>query len=285
MLLGPDFDALFMRAVRGLEPYLRDVLCVGGCANALYRRHHYANSVPWGYIGTKDMDIALPRKLPEAGRPSIGALMAAIHFEERTLGTAKEPVVKYVPVGEDMAADLEFLCDLSGLPGGRDTQRVSHAVQNGLQAQPLRYLNILFSHPWVIEMRLVPGLDDVKDLTVQVPNPAAYVFQKILIRDQQRTVASMEKDCFYIYEVSVLFRHALAAIQEEYRRLSPCSPNWKRRFEAEARKLFGSEDAEGPLSVVDIVHDSATALNFGDSVPTTEGVFRSVNRLLDEMTG
>jgi hypothetical protein len=211
--------------------------------------------------------------------------MAQIGFKEKTLGTAKEPVVKYVPGDKDTAADLEFLCDLSGLPGGRDAAPVSHPVQDGLHAQPLRYLSLLFSHPWVVELRRVPGFDDVKDLAVQIPDPAAYVVQKILIRDQGRSEASAEKDCFYIYEVSVVFRDALDAIREEYRRLSPCTPKWKKRFESEARKLFADEDAEGPLNVVDIANDSATAVDFGDAVPTGEAVCRSVSKLLDAMGG
>lgn len=285
MLLGSDFDAFFIRAVRALAPYLGDVLCVGGCANALYRHHRHAGSVPWGYIGTKDMDVALPLRLPDEGRPPIAALMAEVGFREKTFGTEKEPVVKYVPANEDAAADLEFLCDLSGLPGGRAALPVSHAVQDGLLAQPLRYLSVLFSRPWVVDLRRVPGFDDVRDLAVKVPNPAAYVLQKILIRDQRRSVASAEKDCFYIYEVSVVFRDAYDAVREEYRGLSQCSPKWKRRFEAEARKLFCAEDAEGPLSVVDIAQDSATAVDFGDAIPTAEAVCRSVNRLLDAMTG
>jgi len=285
MLLGPDFDALFIRSVRALAPYLADILCIGGCANALYRYHRLASSVPWDYVGTKDFDIALPQTLPDDDRAPIAVLMAKAGFKEQTLGTAEEPVVKYVPEDEQTAADLEFLCDLSGLPGGRKKQPVSYTVQGGLQAQPLRYLGVLFSRPWTVQLGRVPGFEQVRDLTVGIPNPAAYVFQKIRIRDQRRRDDAAAKDCFYIYEVSVVFRDAYDAIRDEYRALSPCAPKWKRNFEIEAKELFGTEDAEGPLSVVDIAEDSATALNFADAPPTTEAVCRSVNRLLDAMVG
>lgn len=285
MLLGKDFDPLFMRAVRVLEPYLGDMLCVGGCANALYRYHHRAAQVPWGYIGTKDLDIAVPQKLPDAGRPPVVSLMTEIGLREETYGTAEEAVVKYVPVDEDTPADLEFLCDLSGLPGARTGAPVSHTVQRGLQAQPLRYLSVLFSHPWTVALRRVSGLDEVRDLSIWVPNPAAYVFQKVLIRDQQRSAPSMEKDCFYIYEVSVVFRNAYDAIRDEYRRLEPCNPKWKQRFEVEARMLFADEDSEGSLNVVDVAADSASTVIFGNAPPTAEAVYRSVTRLLEAMTG
>jgi len=58
MLMGKEFDPFFAQIVRTLGPYLDDILCIGGCANALYRFHDLASPMPWGYLGTKDVDVA-----------------------------------------------------------------------------------------------------------------------------------------------------------------------------------------------------------------------------------
>ncbi len=38
MLLGKDFDEFFVDTIKALRPYLDEVVCLGGCANALYRK-------------------------------------------------------------------------------------------------------------------------------------------------------------------------------------------------------------------------------------------------------
>ena len=45
MLMGKEFDPFFAQIVRTLGPYLDDVLCIGGCANALYRFHDLASPI------------------------------------------------------------------------------------------------------------------------------------------------------------------------------------------------------------------------------------------------
>lgn len=82
MLLESDFDSFFVRTMKALESYLDDILCVGGCANALYRYHESASEMAWGYLGTKDIDIAVPQKLPTRERAPIAGLMEEAGFKE-----------------------------------------------------------------------------------------------------------------------------------------------------------------------------------------------------------
>lgn len=282
-LLGADFDDFFADAIDALRPYLDDIVCIGGCANALYRFHDLASVVMWGHLGTKDVDTGVPQKLPLDGRPPVSRLMDDIGFKEMTVGNADEAVVKYGPEDENSTADLEFLCDLSGLPKA-DQERAAVSVQEGLYAQPLRYLAMSMQNNWRVDLGRASGFERFKGTIIKVPNPAAYVVSKVLIRGEQRKPASMEKDCFYIYEVSVVFRDALDAIRKEYDRLQPCTPKWKKRFAKDARALFGSQAAEGPVRAVGVYRDLGQLR--GESFDINEEiVYRSVSKMLDAILG
>lgn len=281
MLLSSDLDSFFVDAVDALRSYLDDIVCLGGCASALYRYHDLASDIMWGYLGTKDVDMGVPLKLPLSDRLPVATLMTNIGFKEMICGNAHEAVIKYGPTKEISAVDLEFLCGRQGL-SRQDKERVAYAVQNGLYAQPLNYLEMSLNNTWQVSLGRIPGLERLADLHIQVPNPAAYVVSKVLIRGEKRKPASMQKDCFYIYEVSVIFRDALCEIRREYDQLHPCVNKWKKRFAKDARTLFNSEVAEGPVSAV-AVYNSVGSLKGEDFDVNEEMVFRSVNRLLDAL--
>jgi hypothetical protein len=285
MLMGKEFDSFFAQIVRSLGPYLDDVLCIGGCANALYRFHDLASPMPWGYLGTKDVDVATPQHLTVKDGKSLAVLMAEAGLEEEHKGRGHQAVIKYRPKDGDLAAELEFLCPLSGAKGQREGSESPTVcvVQEGLHAQPLRYLEILFSRPWSVKIGKIPEFRELGGLQVHVPNPAAYVVQKILIRDQRRADLSKAKDCYYIYEISVVFRNALDQISSEFDALSPCLPVWKKRFQKEVSRLFESQDAEGPILAVRAYQDAGRPRTGTEMPPTPEMVYRSVNKLLDAM--
>jgi hypothetical protein len=280
-LISKEYDSFFASVMVTLRPYLDEIVCMGGCANALYRFHERASDVTWAFLGTMDIDAAVPHNLPLNSRPPVAQLMKDVGFKELICGNADDAVIKYGPFDEEGAVDLEFLCDLSGL--SKDNQaRAAIPVQDGLYAQPLRYLAMSLNNTWRVELGGIPGFEKLKGIAVQVPNPAAYVASKVLIRGEKRKQASMDKDSFYIYEVSTIFRDAFDVIREAYERLEPCAKKWKPRFAKDARALFESEYAEGPVGAVGIYRDLGD-LRGQDFEVTEEIVCRSVNRLLDAL--
>lgn len=248
----PGFDRMFVAAINVLRPYLDDVVCIGGCANALYRLHRLAADPAPPFLGTFDGDIALPSTLPQRTKEPLAELMMRAGFVEETFGSSAPPCVKYRPANEAMEGDIEFLCPLSGSRGGRRREPVAVEVQPGLMAQPLRYLEVLSENPWRIDLSRAEPSIRMMDVIIRVPNPAAYVLQKVLIRDQGRPAESKAKDCYYIYEVSVLFRDSLSTLAEEYERLRTFPSSWFTRFKREASLLFRDEHAEGPTSALDV---------------------------------
>jgi hypothetical protein len=279
MLRDSAFDGFFLSTVQALKPYLGDIICIGGCANALYRIHETASSPVPDYLGTKDIDWAVPTRLAERGGKSLSEFMKKAGFVEELHGTQAEPVVKYRSGNEAVAAEIEFLCPLSGMRGGRQSDNSAVEVQTGLMAQPLRYMDILTKNPWMVDLGKAPEFRKFKGVLVRVPNPTAYMVQKILIRDQRRKPESKAKDCYYIYEVSVVFRDNLVALREEYEKLQSLPAPWLKRFAKNIRILFKDEHSEGPTSALDI-YESA---GMGAPQITADMIQRAVGKMLDSL--
>lgn len=285
MFQSKAFDSFFIEAVTTLKPYLGDLVSIGGCANALYRYHERASDIPFPYLGTKDMDWAAPQRLLPAERKPIAQLMAEANFKEEKMGASEQAVVKYLPRDENLAADMEFLCPQSSLPGERSkgSTAPSYPVQPGLMAQPLRYLELLQHRTWEIELGRLPEFVVLCGLRIRVPNPAAYVVQKVLIRDQRRGPQSAAKDCYYIYEVSIIFREALDAIAEESAALREAFRPWLKKFPKMVEPLFAGPSAEGPASALRVFNDMRAALGFKSADLTGEMIFGAVAKLLAAM--
>jgi hypothetical protein len=84
----------FARLITALDPWLDQIVIIGGWAHRLYRLDPRAQKMDFAPLMTLDVDIALPPKLP--GRaPSIRELLAANGFEEDFLGDDKPPATHY----------------------------------------------------------------------------------------------------------------------------------------------------------------------------------------------
>jgi len=284
-LIAPDFDDFFRRVIRGVAPYLGDMVIAGGCANALYRHHPVAQPTPIPQPGTKDLDLACRLgPLPAGDRPPLMTLLCEAGLDVKLFGTTHPAVMKFSVAGVENGPEVELLCPLIGAPwqrGGDEPQAV--ALQDGgVTAQPLQYLDLLLFEPWRIDVARVPGFADMAGLPpVLLPHPLTYVIQKVLARDEWgRTPAKLEKDCYYIYEVSVVFRDVidgLVAVLPGVRGAFP--PPWIDRFRRELDLLFGAPAAEGPVSAARVARAAAVGSR---GVPTiTEAmVHASVGRLL-----
>jgi len=99
-------------------------------------------------------------------------------------------------------------------------------------------------------------IDDVESaqggspLIVQVPRPAAYIFQKGLSFPLRRDKQKASKDLYYIFDI-------LARISEyivksgNFEALSGEHPAWFKQFKSNLSTQFETPNAEGPLRVVE----------------------------------
>jgi hypothetical protein len=199
---------------------------------------------------------------------------ALIHAED-----FKPPLVKYV-AADNPNVEIEFLSALTGSETERDGRsKFTEEVQSGITSQRLRYLDLLLTNPWHVNASDVPELEmTASTAAIRLPNPSAYIMQKVLIsRGQNRKQHAIDKDRYYIYEISVVFRDHLDALAVEASGLRPVEPRWYERFRRNIDVDFGSAQSAGVASACR-VHREAHGATLNPEV-----VFRSVDRLIERL--
>lgn len=155
-------------------------------------------------------------------------------------------VIHYEGTIDGVEVEIEFLTDQTG-----SQEEGVLVVQKGLHAEALRYVSI------IVENTLLLEIDDAKSaqgdgpLMVQVPKPAAYIFQKGLSFPARRDKQKASKDLYYIFDI-------LATIPDEYifeggdfEVLSGKHPAWFDQFISNLSSQFESAHAEGPVRIIE----------------------------------
>ncbi len=93
MTYTSDLSA-FARLVIALEPWLDDVVIIGGWAHRLYRLHPSAQHLDYAPIMTLDTDLAVPAVLP-AKEQDIRERLLQNGFTEEFLGNDNPPATHY----------------------------------------------------------------------------------------------------------------------------------------------------------------------------------------------
>ncbi len=157
-------------------------------------------------LRTTDIDIAVP--LPYNGAAlDLGELLKELGLAERFYSNG---VVFY----EGNALRVEFLVPEKGR--GSDSGKIL-IKELSISAQPLRFLDILISFPFFLDVR---GAGQVK-----IPMPAAFAMHKLLIAPRRKGRGKSEKDYLQAYYVmKMLFRNIdyyRADIEMVIKRLHP----------------------------------------------------------------
>jgi hypothetical protein len=208
-----DLDR-FSRLIEALRPWLGQIIVIGGRAHELFRLRPEARSVTYPPLRTDDADVALnPRSLKTS--TNIRERLATFGFSEEFSGDDQPPVTHYGLGDGDDGFYAEFLTPLVGGERRRDgspniTERVG-----GIVAQKLRYLDVLLLDPWTVTLARDGGLDLTEPATIQIPNPASYLVQKLLIHDR-RKAADKAKDVLYMHDTIELFAGSLGALHETW---------------------------------------------------------------------
>lgn len=204
----------FARLVDALEPWLEQVVIIGGWAHRLYRLHPLAQPLEYEPLGTFDTDIAVPLDLPASGE-HIRERLLERDFREELMGDMQPPAAHYRVESGDNSFYAEFLTPLEGSEVKRGGRRDVTARVSGVSVQKLRHLELLLQNPWDVMIAPATGYPTPDARRILVPNPAAFLVQKILIhekRDRDRRA----KDILYIHDTIETFGGNLAAIRERW---------------------------------------------------------------------
>ena len=227
----------FARLVGALAPWGSRFLFVGGWAHRLYRLHPDAASPPYRPLATLDADVAFAQH--ERLEGDIRASLQRAGFEQELTGSHRPPVSRYT-LGKDGPAGFyaEFLTPLVGRAQARDGTPLATQAQAGVTAQRLRYLELLFIAPWSVTLGEDWSID--APLPVRIPNPVAFIVQKLLIH-HGRAAGKQSQDLLYIHDTLALFAAELDALGTLWRdEVRPAmDPAWVRRLERTPDDVFG----------------------------------------------
>jgi hypothetical protein len=200
----------FKRLIAALEPWLDEVVIVGGWAHQLYRLHPKAQELDYQPLRTLDADVAIPATLP-VGEPDIRERLLAHGFAEEFFGDDHPPATHYCLLGEVSGFYAEFLTPLVGSQYGRNRKRKATTEVAGVASQQLRYIELLLLHPWQINLD-----SDGAGAKIQIANPVSFLAQKILIHGK-REREDRAKDILYMHDTLEVFGARLREMRELWR--------------------------------------------------------------------
>lgn len=183
-----------IHSLNSMNPYLNDIVIIGGWAWYFYRRYLCGQDVI-SLDFTRDLDCAVSRGLKKKGR-TMEELLKEHGFEWVPTGDFKPPSEKYAwPDSKDSRAVIEFLTPSLGADRSPTVE-----VQKGLVAQPLRYLDILIEDTLTIEVDESYEGNSFKG-SIVVPKPGMFVAQKALSYTGRRSSRGKGKDLYYMYDL------------------------------------------------------------------------------------
>lgn len=238
-MVTPEADIEpFAKFVEAIDPWLGEMVLIGGWAHRLYRSDQRARNLDYVPLTTLDGDVAVPAKLKN-NESTVRQRLIAAGFTEEFVGEDRPPATHYHygPTGGFYA---EFLTPLVGSEHDRTGRRKATRAVAGVSSQQLRYIEVLMISPWTIELGEVNGYPFKPSKKIRVANPTSFLAQKILIHDE-RDYKDQAKDLLYIHDTIELFSEHLADLREIYKK--DVAPRLHRHRAAELNKapdlLFG----------------------------------------------
>ncbi len=152
--------------------------------------------------------------MPAAGE-QIRERLLARNFREERMGDTRPPAAHYRVESGDSSFYAEFLTSLEGSEVKRGGRRDLTTRISGVSVQKLRHLELLLANPWDVMIAPGAGYPIASVRPTLVPNPAAFLVQKILIHDK-RDRDRRAKDILYIHDTVETFGGNLAAIREQW---------------------------------------------------------------------
>ena len=201
----------FARLIEALDPWLGEVVIIGGWAHRLYRQDPRAQRLAYPPLTTLDSDVALPAVVDVKGANIRERLLAA-GFHEVSVGEDRPPATHY-HLGAQEGFYAEFLTPLVGSEYGRKGERKATREVGGISSQQLRYIDILLISPWSVGLDEAQGYPFARAKSVQIANPVAFLTQKILIQGM-RDRKDRAKDALYIHDTIEMFSANLAELRE-----------------------------------------------------------------------
>lgn len=225
----PDFtESDLIVALQPIKAYLDEVVICGGWTLLIYRKWILSDNGPRP-MATLDLDLAVPPYVEVVKRP-LGDLLREAGFRANYTGM-DYPAITYVKEG---APEIEFLTPMKG-----DRPPKPVEVQPGLQAEPLRYLEILLDNTLRVE---IPKTG----LRVRTPTAEAYLYQKGLSFPRRNREEKKAKDLAYMFELLHNFPDLAKGLPAGLERMrGSYRKKWFATFRGNLERYFPNRDGDG----------------------------------------
>lgn len=241
-----NFTRGFFKTLAILEPYLPQIVIGGGWAPFLYY-HYLAKNRQHTPVLTKDIDLMVGHRVPIVGPKTINEILTVEAKLKTTFKSLDNPaVIHYEGTLDGVEVEIEFLTDQTG-----SQQEKVLKVQKDLHAEALRYVSIIVENTLMLEIDDVESARGGLPLIVQVPRPAAYIFQKGLSFPLRRDKQKASKDLYYIFDILAGISGEYTSKSGDFESLSGKHPAWFRQFKSNLSTQFENPDAEGPLRITE----------------------------------
>lgn len=244
--MAEDFTRGLFKTLTVLRPYYKQIVIGGGWAPFLYYRYLAGNREHTPVL-TRDIDLMVGHQVPIVGTKTIDEILTAEAGLE-TIYKSRDtpPVIHYEGTIDGVGVEIEFLTDQTG----SQRQQVLQ-VQKGLHAEALRYVSIIVENTLLLEIEDAESFQREGPLIVQVPKPAAYIFQKGLSFPARRDRLKAAKDLYYIFDILAGISDKVTMIDRDFGELSRKHPAWFKQFKTNLINQFESPEAEGPFRIVE----------------------------------
>src|SRR5258708_26359751 len=145
----------FSKFIGALDPWLEQVVPIGGWAHRLYRLDSRARDLEYLPLTTIDGDVAVPRKL-KVEESNVRKRLLEAGFKEEFVGEDQPPATHYHS-GEGGGFYVEFLAPLVGSEYDRSGRRKATKEVGGVSSQLLRCIESLMMSPWTIDCGEMTG--------------------------------------------------------------------------------------------------------------------------------
>jgi hypothetical protein len=165
-----------LNVLRRLEEagVLRHVVLVGSWCLVLYREY-FRGVGDLSAVRTRDMDFLVPATGKMDPKVDVPALLKDLGFIVGFRGDQ----------GAMMLEHPELMIEFLVTERGRGSDKLKYLPELGMNAQPLRFMDIAASKTVLLHFGDVP---------VTVPHPAAFVLHKFLVAPRRRETEKREKD-------------------------------------------------------------------------------------------
>ena len=239
------FHAGFLKSIGLIKDYLPHLVIAGGWAPFVYYRYLLGDTAK-NPIRTADLDIVVGNRLPQAGEKLLDEILTGAGLQTVYKTRSQPPVVHYEGEIDGLDVEIEFLTDLKG----SSTEEVIE-VQKGLHAEALRYLTLLIENTIEVNIDDALGARAGSSLTVRLPSPAAYIFNKGLVFPRRKDRSKRGKDLYYVFDLLAYREDFRCQIVADLIRLGEHYRPWFKTFKNNLAAAFSDPGSEAVALTVE----------------------------------